>query len=179
MSIAALAYRPPLALLSSSVRARSPFVFLAGCIRRHPNPFQILLLISHDTVSIVLFFLTLACRIAKIRENGRAERAKREAAAPVMTAATGTPNANNYASQGPGGYNGYTLPPRPVQAQYPPSRKPDQSEWKPQPAQGYPAAPYPLPGDTNGPTAEKDGEVRSCLVFAPEFLTYSSAASWN
>ncbi|KAJ7723799.1 hypothetical protein B0H16DRAFT_1786749 [Mycena metata] len=62
-------------------------------------------------VCVVLFVLLLACRVARIRQNRRALAAR--VAQPVIPVSTVQipPNVPNYASQGPGGYNGYTLPP--------------------------------------------------------------------
>ncbi|KAJ7174238.1 hypothetical protein C8R43DRAFT_943834 [Mycena crocata] len=69
-------------------------------------------------VCIVIFFLLLACRLARVRQNRRAAQAN-ATIIPITT----QPNTAHYASQGPGGYNGYTLPPPPQgQGQYPPSQ---------------------------------------------------------
>ncbi|KAJ7022560.1 hypothetical protein C8F04DRAFT_1137689 [Mycena alexandri] len=69
-------------------------------------------------VCIVLFVLLLACRVARIRQNRRALAAG--VAQPVIPVSTVQipPNVPNYASQGPGGYNGYTLPPTQYQQGY-------------------------------------------------------------
>ncbi|KAJ7133216.1 hypothetical protein C8R44DRAFT_849415 [Mycena epipterygia] len=70
-------------------------------------------------VAIVLFLLLCACRLARIRQN-RIARESAIAALPSVAVPVGTMQmAPNYASQGAGGYNGYTLPP-PGPGQYPP-----------------------------------------------------------
>ncbi|KAJ7290042.1 hypothetical protein C8J57DRAFT_1275064 [Mycena rebaudengoi] len=70
-------------------------------------------------VSIVLVLLIIACRVMRIRQQ---RAAIRNAAILPVTAQVQQPqqiHQPNFASQGPGGYNGYTIP-HPPQGQYPP-----------------------------------------------------------
>ncbi|KAJ6779240.1 hypothetical protein DFH09DRAFT_1404933 [Mycena vulgaris] len=76
-------------------------------------------------VCIVVLLLLLACRIARIRQNRRAAAA----VTSVLPIATAQAHAPNYASQGLGGYNGYTLPPN--YAPQPPYGQPPQGPYAP------------------------------------------------
>ncbi|KAJ6612833.1 hypothetical protein B0H10DRAFT_1951956 [Mycena sp. CBHHK59/15] len=68
-------------------------------------------------VTLVILLLLIACRIARARQQRQATLI------PVTVMQLPpqgyAPQAANYVSQGPGGYNGYTVGP-PPQAQYPP-----------------------------------------------------------
>jgi hypothetical protein len=110
----------------------------------------------------VIFFLLLACRLARIRQNRRAAMA----GAPIIPiTTTQVPNAPNYATQGPGGYNGYTLP-APSQGQYPPVQGYPQNYGQQQgygQPQAYPPGAY-TPGYGPDAEAEKNVGVRTLLV---------------
>ncbi|KAJ7445075.1 hypothetical protein FB451DRAFT_69654 [Mycena latifolia] len=94
-------------------------------------------------VCIVVFLLLLACRIARIRQNRRTA-----VAATIIPVATPQAPAPNYAGQGPGGYNGYTLPPlQQGQGQYPPP-------------QGYPQ---------NYPQQQNYGQAYAPPAYGPGF----------
>ncbi|KAJ7160389.1 hypothetical protein C8R46DRAFT_1107939 [Mycena filopes] len=67
-------------------------------------------------VAIVLFLALLTCRLLRIRQNRRALAAAR-ATLPAPAMSTTQVPAANYAGQGPGGFNGYTLPPTQQQQQ--------------------------------------------------------------
>ncbi|KAJ6517286.1 hypothetical protein C8R47DRAFT_1189697 [Mycena vitilis] len=113
-------------------------------------------------VCVVVFVLLLACRIARIRQNNRQTLAANGGGAPGTIQMA---PAANYAGQGPGGYNGYTLPS--TQARY----STPQGQGYPQQQQGYPQAQqqnyppnvnaYTPPAYTPGPggDAEKNGHA--------------------
>ncbi|KAJ7133237.1 hypothetical protein C8R44DRAFT_899621 [Mycena epipterygia] len=134
-------------------------------------------------VAIVLFLLLCACRLARIRQN-RIARASALAALPSVAVPVGTTQvAPNYASQGTGGYNGYTLPlplPPPGPRQYPPPQgypfpgQPQNYVGQGQGQPGYYAPqgytlPYTLPA--YAPDAEKGYGMRtSCSFILPTSL---------